>query len=277
MNYKLNSQNLEHPLLKPILKDLIPVFKKLEINFFIIGATARDIVLQIHGEKSGRRTQDIDFAIAIDKWEKFDELEVEITKQSNFRKDKEQKQRFLFNEDFQVDIVPFGKIAEQKDKIFWPPDQSIMMSILGFNEVSENTIEVSIDEIKIKVASLLGIFLLKLVAWKDRHLKGNKDADDIGFILSNYISIYDQKAATHYYDEIYNREDFSLIIGSAILIGIELNELLEKENRIKIKDIIQKEITKRESSILFNQIHETNKIDFDEIVEAFSLMIKYIN
>ncbi len=277
MSYKLNSDKLEHPLLRLLLEELIPVFEDLELKFFIIGATARDIVMQLHNERAGRRTQDIDFAIAIDNWEKFEELENQIIGLPNFVKDKSQKQRFLFKDNFEVDIVPFGKIAEEKDKIFWPPDQGVMMSILGFEEVSENTIQVEIDNVKIKVASLLGVFILKLVAWKDRHLEVNKDAEDIGFILSNYISIYEEKAITNYYDEIYNRDDFSLIIGSAILVGIELNEILKIENRIKIKDIIQKEIIKRESSILFNQIHETNRIDFDEIVEAFTLMIKQIN
>lgn len=274
MNYKLSSQNLEHPLLKLILEELIPVFEALELNFFIIGATARDIVMQLHNERAGRRTQDVDFAIAIDNWGKFDELEKQIVHLPNFIKDKSQKQRFLFKDSFEVDIVPFGKIAEERDKIFWPPDQLVMMSILGFEEVSENTIQVEIDNIKIEVASLLGVFILKLVAWKDRGIKGNKDADDLGFILTNYLTINQEKAATKYYNEIYTLEDYTIVKGSAILLGIEMNEILQKENKLSIKGIINQELEKNEESLLLNQINETNRIDFDEIVDAFSLMIK---
>ncbi|WP_155601822.1 hypothetical protein [Myroides odoratimimus] len=36
-----------HPLIKPILEYLIPFFQKKEIKFYIIGATARDI-LELH-------------------------------------------------------------------------------------------------------------------------------------------------------------------------------------------------------------------------------------
>lgn len=56
MDYNISSEKLEHPLLKKLLDELIPIFQKLEIKFFVIGATARDIIMELHGEKSGRRT-----------------------------------------------------------------------------------------------------------------------------------------------------------------------------------------------------------------------------
>ncbi len=53
MSYKINSEKLAHPLLKPILQELDRYFKEVNIQFFVIGATARDIVMEIHNEKSG--------------------------------------------------------------------------------------------------------------------------------------------------------------------------------------------------------------------------------
>ena len=78
MSYKISSEKIEHPLLKPLLEELIPFFEKEGVKFFVIGATARDIILEINGEQSGRRTQDIDIAITIDKWEKFKEISEEL-------------------------------------------------------------------------------------------------------------------------------------------------------------------------------------------------------
>lgn len=275
MDYNLSSEKLEHPLLKKLLDELIPVFKKLEIKFFIIGATARDIIMELHGEKSGRRTQDIDIAIAIDKWEEFSTIEKEIIQLPNFKKDLKQQQRFLYLQDFQLDIVPYGGIASAEDKIFWPPDQSFAMTVLGFEEAEKDLLRVKIDDtLEIDIVSLAGIFILKLVAWKDRHHKGNKDADDMGFILLNYLNIHEERAVMEYYEEVYETENFSITKAGAALLGIDINILLSdnKSNKVKLKAIIETEINSKENSVLFNQILETNHIKFDDILDCFQIL-----
>lgn len=275
MDYNISSEKLEHPLLKNLLNELIPVFQKLEIKFFVIGATARDIIMELHGEKSGRRTQDIDIAIAVDKWEELKNIEKEITQLNNFEKDPKQKQRFLYLKDFQLDIVPYGGITTAEDKIFWPPDQSFAMTVLGFEEAEKDLVRVKIDDtLEIDIVSLTGIFILKLVAWKDRHHKGNKDADDMGFILLNYLNIYEERAVMEHYDEVYEIEDFTITKAGAALLGIDINILLSDNeiNKAKLKAIIETEINAEENSILFNQIIETNHLKFDDILDCFQLL-----
>ena len=275
MDYNISSEKLEHPLLKKLLDELIPVFQKLEIKFFVIGATARDIIMELHGEKSGRRTQDIDIAIAVDKWEEFSTIEKEIIQLPNFEKDPKQQQRFSYLNDFQLDIVPYGGITTAEDKIFWPPDQSFAMTVLGFEEAEKNLVRVKIDDtLEIDIVSLTGIFILKLVAWKDRHHKGNKDADDMGFILQNYLNIHEERAATEHYEEVYEIEDFNTIKAGAALLGIDINNLLtdNETNKAKLKTIIETEINLKEDSILFNQIVETNKVKYDDMLECFQIL-----
>ena len=272
MDYNISSEKLEHPLLKKLLDELIPVFQKLEIKFFVIGATARDIIMELHGEKSGRRTQDIDIAIAVDKWEEFSTIEKEIIQLPNFEKDPKQQQRFSYLNDFQLDIVPYGGITTAEDKIFWPPDQSFAMTVLGFEEAEKNLVRVKIDDtLEIDIVSLTGIFILKLVAWKDRHHKGNKDADDMGFILQNYLNIHEERAAMEHYEEVYEIEEFTTIKAGAALLGIDINNLLtdNETNKAKLKTIIETEINLKEDSILFNQIVETNKVKYDDMLDCF--------
>jgi len=279
MDYNISSEKLEHPLLKKLLDELIPLFQKLEIKFFVIGATARDIIMELHGEKSGRRTQDIDIAIAVEKWEEFETIENEIVQLSDFEKDPKQQQRFLYLNDFQIDVVPYGGITTADDKIFWPPDQSFAMTVLGFEEVEKDLVRVKIDDtLEIDIVSLAGIFILKLVAWKDRHHKGNKDADDMGFILLNYLNIYEERAATEHYDEVYEIENFTKTKAGAALLGIDINKLLA-DNEIskgKFKAIIEAEINAEENSVLFNQILETNHIKFDDILDCFQILYQKI-
>ena len=228
--------------------------------------------MELHGEKSGRRTQDIDIAIAVDKWEEFSTIEKEIIQLPNFEKDPKQQQRFSYLNDFQLDIVPYGGITTAEDKIFWPPDQSFAMTVLGFEEAEKNLVRVKIDDtLEIDIVSLTGIFILKLVAWKDRHHKGNKDADDMGFILQNYLNIHEERAAMEHYEEVYEIEEFTTIKAGAALLGIDINNLLtdNETNKAKLKTIIETEINLKEDSILFNQIVETNKVKYDDMLDCF--------
>lgn len=276
MDYKVSSKNIDHPLLKPILEELIPVLEKKKIKFYIIGAVARDILMEISGETPGRRTMDLDIAIAIDKWEEFQELSEGITALENFSKDDKQQQRFLYKNTFQLDVVPYGKIKDEHDKIFWPPDHSFAMSILGFDEAENSLLHIRLDEdLSFEVVSLNGIFLLKLFAWKDRFSRTNKDADDMGFILNSYFHIHRDISFKEPYNKVYELEEFTEIKAGAIILGMQLNELLytNTSTRDKVKTLLQEEIAKEEESKLINQIIETNRnLKFDDVKDALHLI-----
>lgn len=277
MSYNISSEKIEHPLLKPLLEELIPFFEKRGVKFFVIGATARDIILEINGEQSGRRTQDIDIAITINKWEEFEKISEELTELENFSKDKEQKQRFLYLDKFQLDIVPYGGIMDENDKIYWPPDQDFAMNVLGFEEVQKETISITLDEkIEFEVVSLIGIVLLKIIAWKDRNHKGNKDADDLLFILKNYLNINLDRAVEQHYEEVYQIENYTELKASASLIGIDLIELTSDNSKLNdfLIQILNIEIEKKETSILLNQMIETHMgSNFDELYECVQIIV----
>lgn len=277
MSYNISSEKIEHPLLKPLLEELIPFFEKRGVKFFVIGATARDIILEINGEQSGRRTQDIDIAITINKWEEFEKISEELTELENFSKDKEQKQRFLYLDKFQLDIVPYGGIMDENDKIYWPPDQDFAMNVLGFEEVQKKTISITLDEkIEFEVVSLIGIVLLKIIAWKDRNHKGNKDADDLLFILKNYLNINLDRAVEQHYEEVYQIENYTELKASASLIGIDLIELTSDNSKLNdfLIEILTIEIEKKETSILLNQMIETHSgSKFDELYQCVEIIV----
>ena len=218
MSYHISSDKFTHPLLKPILLELTEYFKDSGISFFVIGATARDIIMELHDEQSGRLTYDLDIAITINDWSHWEKVETEIVSLANFKKDTTQQQRFIYKNKFKLDIVPFGEIMKQGNKIFWPPDENFAMSVLGFDAVEEASLKINVDEeIEIKIASLCGIFILKVFAWKDRHDRDNKDADDIGFILANYLEIH-RKGSLEHYDIVYP-ENHTVLTGAGTMLG----------------------------------------------------------
>lgn len=276
-NHKINSRALNHPLMGSLLAELVPIFDSLGLRYYIIGATARDIVMEIYGEAPGRRTKDIDFAIAVNNWGDFETLETSILSNSNFTKS-QAKQQFIYLDEIEVDLVPYGKLAKN-DKIFWPPDETIAMSILGFKEAEKSLITTEIDGLEIEVASLASIFLLKLIAWNDRYLGGNKDADDLGFVLQNYLPVNEERAATKYYDEVYEIENFSIIKGGAALLGIDVSGLIGENDHVKnvVKELVNNQVEEGLESPLFNQIIETNSISFDEVMAALIIFNKTLN
>jgi predicted nucleotidyltransferase len=281
MSYNISSKKFTHPLLKPILLELTGYFKEAGISFFVIGATARDIIMELHNDTSGRLTYDLDIAITVNDWEQWKKVEEDITKLENFIKDPNQKQRFIYREKYQLDIVPFGDIMKSDHKIFWPPNEELAMSVLGFTAADESAVKVSIDnETEIKIATLSGIFILKIIAWKDRNLSNNKDADDIGFILENYLSIHEERAATNYYEEIYGTESFKKTTAGAVLLGKDINDLLEKhhETVASILEILNEELNKKVESKLINQIIETHKsLYYEEVLQSIQNIVDGLN
>lgn len=281
MSLIISRDKFTHPLLKPILLELTGYFKQAGISFFVIGATARDIAMELYNEKSGRLTHDLDIVITVNDWEQWQKFEKDIVSLDNFTKDKSQKQRFLYKEKFQLDIVPFGDIMKQDSKIFWPPDEEIATSVLGFKAADDSAIPVQIDgEIEIKVATLSGIFILKIIAWKDRNQNNNKDADDMGFIQQNYLSIHEERAATLYYDEVYLPEPFRQTTASAILLAKDIKELLKShtETQKTILETLNEEVNKKEESTLINQIFETHKsLFYEEVLLSIQKLVHGLN
>ena len=161
MSYNISSDSFLNPLLKELLEELTKYFGSIGTEFYVIGATARDIILSgIHNQESGRKTDDLDIAIAIPDWNKFEEISTGLCMVDGFHKSKDQKQRFWYKRFFKLDIVPFGEIARADKNIYWPPEETHAMSVVGFTDVAKHTLEITVDNsLKINVASLPGIFL----------------------------------------------------------------------------------------------------------------------
>ena len=84
-----------------LLEKLAGSFCKMEHVFYIIGATARDIIMQqMAGISSSRKTRDLDLAIAVPNWQEFDKIKNCLIA-DGFKKDKTKHQRREFNKQVQ--------------------------------------------------------------------------------------------------------------------------------------------------------------------------------
>lgn len=111
----------------------------LDIDFLVIGAMARDLVL-VHGfgSKIERGTKDVDFGINIASWDEFNALK-NCLLDAGYKIDAKMEHRLHYTEsnddlDWEIDIVPFGEIADIQNNIYWPPAQDFVMNVQGFSE-----------------------------------------------------------------------------------------------------------------------------------------------
>ena len=144
MNFQISSDKIGNPLLIELLSVVNECFKEVGQDFFVIGATARDILIrQLVGISSGRKTRDLDLAIAIPNWKAFDDI-TQTLLSHGFTKEEKMYQRFYYGA-YEMDVVPYGDITKEDGYIYWPPEEDIAMSVKGFEEVLKDAITVSID------------------------------------------------------------------------------------------------------------------------------------
>ena len=278
MYLKITSEKIANPLLVELLKTLTDSFNRMGRQFYVIGATARDIIIrQLIGTTSGRRTKDLDIAIAIPDWSVFEEVKEGLAA-DGFKKSPNMHQRFYYGE-YELDIVPYG-VAKGDDNIYWPPEEEIAMSVKGFDEVLSKAITVNIDdEFDIRIASLHGSFLLKFNAWLDRNIETSKDAEDMSFILSNYFMANLER---NVYMEVYDWENFDEYIVGGYWLARDLLLLLTKEQIVYYKGCIEKELEKNDGSRLLNQIiehsygltYDTVRMAWQTIADVFQKAIE---
>lgn len=254
MEFKLTREQLQNDLLYDALSALSKVMSDLQLEVFVVGALARDIAMEIlKMPPSPRRTADLDVAIALKDWSQFELLKEHLLK-NHFIKG-EPKQRFYYqgedgNNDYEIDIVPFGEL-EADEKVAWPPEGNPEMSVKCFKDVMNIADTVVIDDaITIKMAPLSGQFLIKFDTWLDRHLLTDKDASDMLYIMDSFYLAYVSFKQPVPDDVEEDSEDFDLLKGGAKWIACEMREFLSKEHLQFYIDQLQEQIDLDENSPL---------------------------
>jgi predicted nucleotidyltransferase len=78
-------------------------------------------------------------------------------------------------------------VAQGSTEIAWPSDMQVTMSVAGYPEVLQASELVALESgCIVKVASLAGLAILKLIAWSERGSTNPKDAHDLYQIITQY-------------------------------------------------------------------------------------------
>ena len=237
----------EHPIDERFIEILRAVKEETAsegIDYMLVGATARDILLtNVFGIPAPRATKDMDFAVAVEDWRQFEALRSRLSARLGFKEGREQ-QRLIYtgidNKDYYpLDLVPFGGVSHGNNEIAWPPDMTIIMNIAGYDEALTAAVSVKFaDDLEGKIVSLAGLAMLKIFAWSDRGGANPKDANDLLFLIENYIEAGNKDRV---FDEgIMEEFEFNQELASPYLLGTDIRRLANKDTLVKLKEILDR-------------------------------------
>jgi predicted nucleotidyltransferase len=221
------------PVREIVFRDVAEASAALGIPFFVVGACARDLLLDLcYSIPAYRATNDIDFGIRVETWNMFEEVKRSLTETGRYASELHRPERLRSAEGVFIDVVPFGGVEDSVTRnIVWAPDNSVVMSALGFEEAYRNAINVRVaGDLIVAVSSLAGLTLMKLVAWNDRRTA--KDAKDLKLILSEYLRAGNEARLEGEHADLLEEEKFvSFALTSSRLLGRDLALIMTDQSR----------------------------------------------
>jgi predicted nucleotidyltransferase len=259
---------------KELLEALERGFIKFGIDYYLVGALARDVWMKgVYNIQPRRATKDIDFGILIQNTEMFAQLKEYLINTEGFNPYKENSFVLIWKDKTQVDLIPFGEL-ENEGVATVKGTGFTSMNVEGFQEVYEKTVEIEIEYIKhFKVCTLPGFVVLKLIAWDDRPEVRSDDIKDIAEILIHYFQLNDIEIWEKHSD-LFSNPDIDLVEVAAQFMGREIYKIVTRNEMLKqrIIGILEQGI----SSDRTNKLDELLAKNLDKTIEFCRSLISYL-
>lgn len=254
MSYRICANDLPAGELQAkVMLQVADAFSCIGKDYFVIGATARDILAKMLKSVCKRKTADLDITVAIATWEDFDVIMRTLVTRG-FRKDKNIQQRLYYGQgetEFTLDIVPFGEVAVPDNMLSWPGESDTKLSVVGFDSALQHTYEIDMDGLfSFFIPTAPALFMLKLVAWNDRSKRFvYKDAIDLDFLIRSY---FQENSTREEFTSIYTEfPDVDVYSWGAAMITTDLLQIASHEDLKELKSILDNELAIEEQSKLF--------------------------
>lgn len=236
------------PVRISVIREVQKAARELNFEVFMIGATARIILLEhVFGLSAGRTSNDIDFALAIENWDMYEKIKTYLINECGFTQSKDKIHQLFFNtaeqqHAYEIDLIPFGTIESMPDTIRWPPEMSLILNVAGYSDALKASIKLELEpDLTISIASLPSIAILKIFAWIDRRYDSkSKDAIDLAALLRRY---YEAGNMTRIYEDAaaivaLEAAGYDIELTGAWLLGNDASKVASQTTKEQILTII---------------------------------------
>jgi predicted nucleotidyltransferase len=278
----MNWDNIREGELKETLDALQESFTALGIDYYLIGAVAKEIWYS-RGKRSHGKTKDVDFAVFVGNLEQYEEIRAYLIDRKGFHDIRRNSFVLITPSGLEVDILPFGGI-EMDGSVKMADVGLTSISLNGFMEVyNEGTESVTIKTgHQFKVATLPSIVLLKLIAFDDRPEMRMKDARDIANLITHYFDLQADFIYEHHADLFsIDNEEFDQAMGetSARVIGREIKRITKQNPALyeRVKGIIQSFLSEEEPGLFIRQMVQATNLPASQMIKWLRRMLTDLN
>lgn len=209
---KIPYEQLKIEGLKEVLQEVSAACQVLKIDFFIVGAIARNIWYVAHGE-APKDTKDIDFGVYIPDTSKYIALKSKLQQDYSYRNCPNNAFCMFTPNSQQIDLLPFGAI-EKENQVIIAGKGLITINLEGFQEVFNFGLQtIQLGNEQYTISNIPSIVLLKLIAFDDRPEYRIKDVKDINTICRYYPNLEDTfiwEKHSDLYNEVLSHQDVAM-------------------------------------------------------------------
>lgn len=222
-----------------LIRSLDEVAKGLAVRYFVIGATARDILMEhVHGLETVRATREFDFAVAVSSWDEFDQLKARLTATGQFFASAT-THRLTFGEErgaYPLDLVPFDGV-ENDGEIAWPPKGDFVMNVAGYADAYSSALDIEIEPgFQVKIVSLPAMAVLKILAWNDGPDR-DKHPSDVLLLLRRYHQVAQEERLYNEAIGLLERYEYDLELAGAALLGRDARRDIVQDPRTQVMHV----------------------------------------
>nr|WP_315133103.1 hypothetical protein [uncultured Flavobacterium sp.] len=279
--YKINFKQLrQQPQLSKMLSALERGLNKFDIDFYLVGAVARDLWMSaINDIPPSRITGDIDFAVFIDDKGTYDNLKMYLIEVEGFSPYKGNAFVLVWKGFIQVDLLPFGEIEDKNAGVTIEGSGLTSLNMPGFKEIYDEGLPVvELEEIhKFKFCTLPGIVILKLVAWQDRPEIRRDDIKDVSNILKHFFDMYAEEIFENHND-LFGSEEAELNLIAARVMGREINKIAKRNEILhnRLKDLLEVSTNNKDIEIAKIMVEFYENTIEDNLVLLEQIKIGYL-
>jgi predicted nucleotidyltransferase len=215
-------------------------------------------------------------------WKEFHALKDGLAASGHFSPT-QSAQRLLYKHDLPIDILPFGPLEHANKEISWPPEHSVRMNVLGFEDAYRNAQTLRLraaPTLDIPFATPAGLSVLKVIAWNDRSRQGSKDAGDLAFLMRSYLDAGNQERLAEEHPDLLDDDDFDYERAGARLLGRDMAKVTSPQTRKVVLEILDRETDNQERYRLVEDMMDNYTVSADvfeeclQIVEALKVGIR---